>query len=274
MFNTIIQQMNELAKAVECFSIGKSGGGKDIWCFKLGCGGKTILIQCAIHAREHITTFFALEHIKYLKNFYIGGTIYYIPCMNPDGVQLCLDGAGTLPANKRRKLTKINKGTDFTLYKANINGVDLNTNFDADWGRGKFNITTPASENFVGNYPHSESEVKALVNFTKEVMPDITLSYHSKGEVIYYGFNKPLSVLEKRYLKIIKELTGYKSVKTKNSTGGYKDYCISKLNIPSYTIEVGNDHFKHPVPMSELEVIFEQNRLVPLKLMKQLASNK
>ena len=205
-----------------------------------------------------------------MQNFYIDGTIYYIPCANPDGVELCLDGINAAPKTKRNKLIKINNGADFSLYKANLNGVDLNTNFDVLWGQGKFNIRHPASENFVGNYPNSESEVKALINFTKKIMPNITLSYHSKGEVIYYGFNKPLTALEKKYLKIIGDLTGYKPEKTKNSTGGYKDYCLSRLNIPSYTIEVGSDHFSHPLPMSELEAIFEQNRFVPLRLIKEI----
>ena len=31
------------------------------------------------------------------------------------------------------------------------------------------------------------------------------------------------------------------------SCGGLKDYCVSQLNIPSITIEVGSDKLTHPI---------------------------
>ena len=81
-----------------------------------------------------------------------------------------------------------NKGKDFSLWKANARGVDLKVNFDAKWGPGKQNVRYPASANYIGSMPFSEPETRALAEFTKEVKPDATISYHTKGGEIYYGF--------------------------------------------------------------------------------------
>ena len=56
------------------------------------------------------------------------------------------------------------------LYKANANGVDLNVNFDAKWGSGESNLTTINDENYIGKHPFSESETKALRDFTLILM--------------------------------------------------------------------------------------------------------
>ena len=44
-------------------------------------------------------------------------------------------------------------------------------------------------------------------------------------------------------------LTGYRLVDgTLGSAGGYKDYCICALGIPSLTIELVDDSASHPLP--------------------------
>ena len=45
----------------------------------------------------------------------------------------------------------------------------------------------------------------------------------------------------------LSEITGYPLIFTENSTGGYKDWCIEKLSISAFTIEVGSDKYKHPL---------------------------
>jgi hypothetical protein len=272
--------ISRLKKTIPNFAIGKSVCGQEIVCFKLGSGRPKIILQCAIHAREYITSFMALRHISFLSDFRLKGTIYYIPCTNPDGVRLCLDGIKSTPKKYRNFLVKINKGTDFRLFKANINGVDLNTNFDAKWAQGEQNIGRAAPANFVGRHPNSEPETQALIKFTNQIKPDLTLSYHSKGEVIYYGFDKKIDNLcrflcrrqnrhskEQEYLDTIHKITGYKLIKTKNSTGGYKDWCLFRKNIQSYTIEVGEDILSHPIPLEELNGIYDKNKYLPLALL-------
>ena len=276
MYKKLLADIKHLKKTVPSFSVGKSVCGQDIICFKLGGGNPKIIIQCAIHAREHITSFMGLKAISFLSNFKFTGTIYYIPCANPDGVRLALDGLKSTPKKYHNKLLKINKSNNFLLYKANISGVDLNVNFDAKWAFGKQNIGKPAPSNYVGQNPNSESETKALIALTKKIKPHLTLSYHSKGEEVYYGFNHsqttktPKNNNQKKHLQTICNLTDYKAVKIKGSSGGYKDWCVYRQNIPAYTIEVGSDMLNHPLPLDELDSIFEKNKYVPLALLKLL----
>ena len=48
----------------------------------------------------------------------------------------------------------------------------------------------------------------------------------------------------------------------KVSSGGFKDYCVSKLKIPSITIEVGNDCLNHPITKEHLPEIYLRNKII------------
>ena len=128
--------------------------------------------------------------VKYLATQEINGGIYVLPLVNPDGVRLVLDGVDWFKCSATRTFAVgINDGsTNFSQWKANALGVDLNVNFDALWGEGTQNVFCPSSGNFVGYYPNSERETRLLIDFADAVQPNITLSYHTKGEVIFYGF--------------------------------------------------------------------------------------
>jgi len=216
------------------------------------------------HAREHITCALSRYHIlKYLTIKPQGCCIYFLPILNVDGVELCLKGLKCVPNYFDRKfLFKINQNkTDFSLWKANIRGVDLNTNFPARWGTGELNKTCAASSDYIGQYSLSENESLALYSFTKKILPKAVLSFHCKGEEIYWRFYQDEKNLERDY-KIAASLADYTSYKLKDgfsSAGGFKDFCIQDLKIPAFTIEVGNDAFGHPFPYSELEQIVERN---------------
>ena len=225
--------------------IGKSVKGRNIYYFKVEKTKKPILIvQYAIHAREYITTFLALRQIEDFIKRGKKGTIYFIPAVNPDGIVI--------------------SQTENPLYKANQNGVDLNVNFDACWGRGEKNVLRSGAENYIGEFPFSEPETVALRDFTLKIKPDLTLSYHSKGEEIYWQFHQT-GKKAKRDFNIAKHLakeTGYNIKSTPNSTGGYKDWCISSLNIPAFTIEVGSDELSHPIGEENIEQIYKKNKNV------------
>lgn len=244
--------------------------GKDIVCFKVGSGKNKILLHGGIHAREYITTLFLLKEIKYLKQFYLSSTFYIIPAVNLDGIKLVLKGKEK--EKRESEFLKIfNDETDFSLLKSNANGVDLNTNFSAFWGTGKTNTTIPGFSNFIGNRPNSEPETASLIAFTRKIMPNLTISYHAKGEVIYYdflGLEKGFSAKQKTLAQTISKFLKYKKQKAKGSVGGYKDYCLLNLGISSFTIEVGSDNFSHPFPISELGIVFSQNKNLPLILQR------
>lgn len=274
LINQILQLQEE---GVEIFNAGKSVLGKNILATHLGdYNGTQILIQAGIHAREYITTLLLVEQVRYLHNNDLvhNGGIYFIFLTNPDGAEIVLDGINTVDCEiTRNYLISANNGsTDFSQYKANINLVDLNTNFDADWGGGAQNVFCPNTENFVGFYPNSEREVQSLINFTLRTRPLLTISYHSKGNVIYYGFENQSAESIARDQSIgeaLSGVTGYPLIFTENSTGGYKDWCINTLKIPAYTIEVGDVNLPHPIGVESLPEIYERNRDVPLVALEQ-----
>ena len=266
---------------VEVGSIGESTLGQRIpYIFVGQKNGNYMIVQSAIHAREHITALLCLCQAKYLvKNsdlLNLGG-IYFIPMANPDGVRLCQEGVDFIDDEEQRRfLLELNGGRDFSLWKSNINGVDINVNFDANWGKGASNVFNPDKENYVGKCPESEAETQALVRFTLAVKPLVTLSYHCKGEVVYWKFNQATHRLcrDKRYADAIARSTGYTLIDGKGSTGGYKDWCIKMLKIPSYTSEVGSDTFEHPFPYSQFDNILKQNEDLPRRLLNSVVKDK
>ena len=201
--------------------IGYSAQGRNIYAFHVGNAyGKQFIAVYAVHAREFITARLAIKHIR--EGTSRGGWV--IPLLNPDGVAICQTRA--------------------PLWKANARGVDLNCNFDADWGTGRLNTRLRGSENCIGDYPLSEPETAALARFTERVKPYVTLSFHTKGGEIYWEYG---GEGDERGAEIIASYTGYVPKKIVGSSGGYKDWCIQKLGIPAYTIECGDDNLTHPI---------------------------
>ena len=268
LINRIVSLQDE---GLELFNIGQSTLGKNILATHIGdFSGTQIIIQGGIHAREYISTLLMVEQARYIhaNNLVKEGGIYFVFLTNPDGAEIALDGINNLPCDiTKQYLLLANPSGNFSQYKANINLVDLNTNFDADWGTGSQNTFCPDTENFVGFYPNSEREVRNLINFTQQIKPMLTISYHSKGEEIYYGFSgeSEQDILRDRSIgEQLSSLTGYPLIFTSNSAGGYKDWCIRNLQIPSYTIEVGNVNLAHPIGEENLPEIFNQNKDVPV----------
>lgn len=272
-YQELVQKIVDLQKdGLELFNIGKSTLGKNILATHIGSfDGVQIIIQGGLHAREYISTLLMIEQARYLHitGKVQNGGIYFIFLTNPDGAEIVLDGVDSVPCDITKKYLILanNNSNDFSQYKANINLVDLNTNFDVDWGMGAQNVRCPNTQNFIGFYPNSEREVNNLIDFTNRIKPKLTISYHSKGEVIYYGFTQESQndlIRDKQIGEELSKLTGYPLRQTEDSSGGYKDWCIRYLKIPAYTIEIGNENLSHPIGEEYLAQIFEQNKDVPL----------
>lgn len=275
-YNELINKINKLKNKVDFKLIGKSLFGEEIYVFHIGeYGAKQIFISGGIHAREYISSLFLIEEIEYLSNRELSGGVYILPLINPDGIRLVLENANFIDDEKlKRFLIDVNGSENFNLWKANGNAVDLNVNFDAKWGEGKSNRRKLARENFIGYYPNSEIENINVINFLKEVKIDINIAFHSKGEVIYYGFEKSKSKLkeEEKIVKFISSINGYFPIKSINSTGGLSDFVASKYDIPSMTIELGSDFLNHPITEKHLNYIFQTNKDLPIEILKYISN--
>lgn len=271
-YKQIYNKIETLKHSFDNFQIGHSLLGEEIICFHVGnYSGKQLLLTAGIHAREYISTLFLLKEIPFLAKKKMNA--YIIPLLNPDGARLVMDGARFVKDRKlRRFLVDVNGGRNFDKWKANLNGVDLNVNFDADWGGGKHNQRKLARENFIGHFPCSEIENINIVNFLNRTKISGSIAFHSKGEVMYYGFKMKGERLKKeqRLGLALAKINGYELVKTKHSSGGLTDYIVSKYGVPSFTVELGSEELTHPIGERFLPEIFELNKNLPTEFFKLL----
>lgn len=235
--------------------------------------GGGILVTAAIHAREYITSYLVCRLAQEYQGDY---PIHFVPLLNPDGVFLCRGGVDTI-ADKiiRYELIDVNGSRNFALWKANSRAVDLNVNFDANWGAGLSNVCYKRSSDYIGPYPFSERETKAVKRLLKRYHYGLCLCYHSKGEEVYWGFEEDI-----RYLKeaqIFADRLGYALKESRGSAGGLKDYFTLVYKRLGLTIEVGSDSYSHPYPMGQLDNLCIQHQgslELAVEIVKKLEEDK
>ena len=212
---------------------------------------RRLLITAGMHAREWIGSLALQNWLQTHTTVPDDLCITAVICCNPDGVNLAMYGLQNLSYHRQKFLTRINQGsTDFSSWKANIRAVDLNVNFDLGWGYGRSNLNYPAPANYIGPEPHSEPETHALLRLIKHFRPTASVALHTKGNVIYYSRTADQTTAEN-----LARLTGYQAELSIGSYGGLTDYLALRHGIPSFTIELGNDNFKHPLNKGHLPAI-------------------
>ena len=187
----LLQCVKKLKKNYNVKVIGKTKFNRKIIAVEkiLNKSFSTAILIAGMHARENISADLLLEMIeqnlfKDVKEF----NLSFILLSNPDGVELQSKGLAAFPKPYHNALIKMNGGaSDFSMWKANALGVDLNNNFDARWGTNSHS-SRPSSHGFIGDKAMSEKETRAIANYTKKMKPFITISYHTKGEEIYFNF--------------------------------------------------------------------------------------
>lgn len=262
-------------------TIGKSVMGKNIPFVKIGNGQTELFYNASHHANEWLTTPVLLKFLEeYSENYSTGGEIfntsarelynkaslYIVPVVNPDGIDLV---NGVVPSGKVLTQAQTLAGNYPNIpypngWKANINGVDLNLQYPANWERAKEikfsqGFTLPGPRDFVGTAPLTEPEVRAVYNFTRNHDFKLTLSYHSQGEIIYWKYLDYEPENSRRIAEYFGEVSGYAVEETPYSSGfaGYKDWFIETYNRPGYTIEIGIG--MSPLPLSQFPGIYKDN---------------
>jgi len=288
-YNKILHGVEFFSKlGVEVGAVGVSEDGRILPYIFIGNHNATsIFITGGIHAREHISSYMVMRQAEYTLNYFNSlskeqrkkaGGIYFIPTLNPDGLEICHKGVKALKKCDKKFVDNLIKSekTAKGLYKANAKGVDLNVNFDAKWGSGKSNIFKPATANFVGEKPFSEKESRAIRDFTLTIAPVATVSYHCLGREIYWEFGqtKTNALRDFALVKFLNKKLNYTILPDDGtSAGGYKDWCISALTIPSFTIELGADNLTHPiVDYSLLADDIKRNLDLPIRLLKYMTN--
>lgn len=265
---------------LEVQTIGYSVLGKSIPAIKLGGGPKKVQYNGSFHANEWITTLALMKFIEDYAKAYSSGatlrgrsikplyeqtTLWIIPMVNPDGVELVQEGV--TPRNPfYNQLLAWNEGSfDFSRWKANIRGVDLNDQFPANWEEEKARRERegPGPRDYPGTEPLTEPEAKAVAAFTRNNNFDRVIAFHTQGQEIYYNYRDlepPESVtIAERFAKV----SGYRPVKLTGSDAGFKDWFIQTYRRPGFTIEAGIG--VNPLPLSQFPSIYDETSAIMLE---------
>lgn len=266
-----IKRLQSVYPFLRISTIGNSVLDRPIPEIVIGNGSKQVHYNGSFHANEWITTpiimTFLNDYLLSLTNqtpirgldtmpAYEQTLLSIVPMVNPDGVNLVIDGPPDNEQLRNQLIEWNNNSTDFSGWKANINGVDLNDQFPAKWElESERNPQSPGPRDYGGKAPLTEPEAIAMANLTKERNFAHVLAFHTQGEVIYYGFENlepPESeVLANEFSKV----SGYEPIKSANSYAGYKDWFIQDWRRPGFTIEMGKG--VNPLPITQFEEIYE-----------------
>ena len=260
-YERMLRDVDAIAKKypdlVQKDSIGLSELGREIPVLRIGNENAKhqVLLQGAIHGREHMTAWLLMAMVDYwLDNgmeALVKDTCYHIiPMVNPDGV--VLSQTGVLPEAALQvyydDLALGYAGTDLerytALWKANGLGVDLNRNFPALWEGISNPRKGPSAEMFQGYEPFSAAESRALRDYTLARKWDATISYHSSGSLILseFGVKESVNAQSRSLAQALAAVSGYTVASSIGLTGGgYKDWAMESLDIPSVTFEIGCD---------------------------------
>ena len=177
----------------------KSVEGRDLLLIEFGKGDKKIFMCGTHHAREYISTTYLMYMIDRYAYMYETGqnlwnynikeilekvTFCIVPMVNPDGVNLVQNGINSVKNYDFVSKLPITEGKQYgyKAWKANVNGVDLNWNYDFDWNVER-NKNVRGSSGFNGDYPNSEPEVQAIINYIGTINFEAFLSFRTQGQV-------------------------------------------------------------------------------------------
>ena len=284
-----LRELSEKYPFVQLRQLTVTPSGRPVTAAKIGSGEQTVLVSAAHHANEWITAPLILQFLENYgaaleKNGEIGGadamalaqgsTLWAVPLVNPDGVDLVTGAATDAQISAAKRLAENYPDIPFPNgWKADLAGVDLNLQYPAGWLQAREikymqGFTRPGPRDFVGPYPLSQRESRALADFTEEIDPDLVLAYHTQGKEIYWQFADILVPGAEALGREFAELSGYALADTpyNSSFAGYKDWFIKRFRRPGYTIEAGIG--ENPLPISQLPEIYEANLPILVRALK------
>lgn len=278
-YKQLTKDINTLSKKfnfIEYFSIGESIMEKSIPCLRIGRGSRKILLAGAFHGLEYLTAAFLIKftldyagHIRDNTDFfgydtagiYDNTTVYIVPMVNPDGVDIAVNGLDITNPHHRALISMTGIHSFNLVWQSNARGVDLNHNYDAKWSMV---IEECAPTKYGGEYPESEPETRAVTNLIRNTDFDTLLAFHSQGREIYYDFDGLAAEKSRRLAEDMAKESGY-ALRDPVGTaafGGCKDWFIKEYGKSGFTVEIGFG--KNPLPMSQLDKIYEENARLTL----------
>ena len=147
------------------------------------------------HAREGMSMMNLFFFMQYLVENYATNNrirelvdsreLYFMPCVNPDGYRYNETSAPS-GGGMWRKNRRVNGGGTY--------GVDLNRNYNVDWGVTGTNISTshnPGNDAYVGPNEFSEEETQAIRDFAETRHFTIAIDHHAYGNYYVTPYGRP-----------------------------------------------------------------------------------
>ncbi|TYS59296.1 LysM peptidoglycan-binding domain-containing protein [Sutcliffiella horikoshii] len=268
-----IERLMEVYPFIQCTSIGQSVMGKPLHHIRLGKGKKKIHWNGSFHANEWITSAVIMnlinDYLRCLTNYtplrgipciplYEQAELSIVPMVNPDGVDLVLNGPPSESPFKEL-VENINQDRlDYLGWKANIRGIDLNKHFPANWKIEKTRKEgkVPSPRDYPGDLPLTEPEALAMTGLADKENFDKVIAVHTQGEEFYWGYEGLEPVESEAIAEEFERVSTYKSVRYVDSHAGFKDWFIQEYKKPGFTLELGRGI--NPLPLSQYDTIYQK----------------
>lgn len=283
-YEQMIQDMEDISRLATPFTrldiIGSTQGGRPIPSLLIGNphGKKHFLIQGAIHGREYMTTRLIMAQAQILlrlknqmPNIFSSVCFHLLPMMNPDGVRISQQErlpTALLPVYLKDTCCSAQPSKIYARqWKANGQGIDLNRNFPAGWDE-LGGPAHPSKADYKGSFPLCAVESRSLASYVQTYPFCSTISYHESGSEIYYKYGTHKDIIHKSRLlaEKISGVSGYPVTTSLSlAAGGFKDWAMEALCLPSVTIEIGQG--PAPLDFHEFEEIFNRNQNVPAAML-------
>ena len=280
--NRYLRQLRRTAPFAYVKTLTRTAFGRSVYALQFGSGSRKLLITAGHHANETLTSDAVWQWLFTFCNALLDGRtvcgaearelyhnamVYLVPLVNPDGADLAAGVCASGSPEYRAAADIAAQYPDIPFpsgWKANIRGVDLNLQYPAGWSTAreiKFaaGYTRPGPRDYVGPAPLTAPESLAMYGFTRALDPQLTLSYHTQGRVIYWqydGYDVPGS---KAIAERFAAASGYDVAETPYAAGhaGYKDWFLQDFRRPGFTIEAGSG--ENPLPLSQFPDIWSDN---------------
>lgn len=218
-----------LASRARCYTtgtIGTSVQGRGITAYYFGNGPTTILYAGAIHGNELSSKYIMESWISELDakaaDIPADKTIVVVPVVNPDGT-----GIG---------------------QRNNARGVNLNRNFPTSNWTGDIQTGSGFRPGEGGSGAGSEPETQALMNFTRQLNPAFTVTFHSSGRLVNSNDAGNSIAKGRQYAS----LAGYSFIPNSATTGTfgfemtgtYEDWLLERGS-PAILIELNTNTGNH-----------------------------
>ena len=179
-----------------------------LMCLKANQAAKNILFLGVTHGEEPQGKYLIEKFLDKLEkeNLSFKNNLYFIPCLNPDGM---------------------NKGK-----RGNSNNVDLNRNFPTK----NYEIMTFDDGTTSGIKANSEKETQFLSEIIKTIKFDAILSFHAPFAIVNYDGDAS-DIANK-----VSQITGYPIQADIGypTPGSFGTFCGVERNIPTITLEVSD----------------------------------